>query len=150
MVSLPPVGKPSVEGAIANVQAWPARLRHAPALNVKAGQRPFGVFRVGSRRGRCRRYGRIKSRNFIRRPPACSTEDTHYDILVITTTPQPLLLNCILFAPCNFSKLILRLGAQVRLEICHPAEKIAGQRPCCAAVWGGERLGSKYGYDSRK
>ena len=66
MVSPPPVGKPSVEGAIANVQAWLARLRHAHALNVKPGQRPFGVFRVGSRRGRCRRYGRIKGRNFIR------------------------------------------------------------------------------------
>ena len=95
MVSLPPLGKPSFEGAIANVQAWPARLRHAPALNVKPGQRPFGVFLVGGRRGRCRRYGRIKSRNFIRRPPGCSTDDTLDDILAISTAKDMLLLNCL-------------------------------------------------------
>ena len=123
MVSLPPLGKPSFEGAIANVQAWPARLRHPPAHIVKPGQRPFGVFRVGSRRGRCRRHGRIKSRNFSRRPPACSTEDTLYDILVISTAKDLLLLNC-LAARQKFSKLTVRLGAQVRL--CHPAEKLSG------------------------
>ena len=34
--------KPSLEAAIANVQAWPARLRHLPLGQRTPGQRPFG------------------------------------------------------------------------------------------------------------